>query len=78
MRRATMRAYSSVLTLVSRGSGGAILWVGNFYDSSLATKMVFRRRGVDVTHLSRPRHGFSRTEFRIRRLNRIRTKVEDR
>ena len=52
--------------------------MGNFYYSSLVTKMAFCRYGVDVTHLSRPTHGSSRTEFRIRRLNRIRTKVEDR
>lgn len=62
---------------LARGRG-AILWVGNFYYSSLVTKMAFSRHGVDVTHLSRPTHGFSRTEFGIRCLNRIRTKVEDR
>jgi lauroyl/myristoyl acyltransferase len=72
-----LHGFQHLTDALSRG-GGAILWVGNFYFSNLVTKMAFQRRGVDVTHLSRPTHGFSRTEFGIRWLNRIRTRVEDR
>lgn len=72
-----LRGYEHLADALSRGRG-AILWVGNFYYSSLVTKIAFHRQGVNVTHLSRPTHGFSRTEFGIRYLNRIRTRIEDR
>jgi lauroyl/myristoyl acyltransferase len=57
---------------------GAILWIGNFASSSLVTKMAFHRARIDVSHLSRPTHGFSRTKFGIKYLNPIRTRIEDR
>jgi hypothetical protein len=56
-----LHGYQHLTDALSRG--GAILWVGNFYYSSLITKMAFQRHGVDVTQLSRPMHGFLRTEF---------------
>ena len=57
---------------------GAILWVGNFAGSSLVTKMAFHRARIDVSHLGRPTHGFSRTEFGIKYLNPILVRIEDR
>jgi lauroyl/myristoyl acyltransferase len=57
---------------------GAVLWLGHFMYSSIATKMALRQAGVDVIHLSHPRHGFSGTRFGMRFLNPIRLRVEDR
>ena len=55
---------------LERGSG-AILWIGNFAYRDLVPKMAFHRAGYAVSHLSHPRHGFSKTRFAMRTLNRI-------
>ena len=57
---------------------GLILWVSDFVYSSLVTKMGLHQTGFNVSHLSRPQHGFSLTRFGIRFLNPIRTWIEDR
>ncbi len=55
---------------LGRGSG-AILWIGYFAYRDLVPKMAFHRAGYAVSHLSHPRHGFSKTRFAMRTLNRI-------
>ena len=57
---------------------GAILWISDFTSSSLVTKLAFHRSGIEVSHLSRPTHGFSSSRFGIRFINPIRTRIEDR
>lgn len=57
---------------------GAILWVAPFVFNSGPTKIALHRRGHRVSHLSSPRHGFSRTRLATAILNRIRCIPEDR
>ena len=62
---------------LSQGKG-VILWVASFVFSSHITKMSLKRAGYDVTHLSRPTHGFSKSRFGIRFINPIQTRIEER
>lgn len=55
---------------------GAVLWDSHFAYSTLVTKMGLWRAGYRVSHLSHPRHGYSKTRFGMRFLNPIRTGVE--
>jgi lauroyl/myristoyl acyltransferase len=55
-----------------------VLWVAPFVYSDLVAKKGLHEAGFRVSHLSRPRHGFSRTRFGIRILNPIWTRIEDR
>lgn len=57
---------------------GAILWVADFESASLIEKMALGEAGYQVSHLSRPQHGYSASAFGIRFLNPIRTRVENR
>lgn len=57
---------------------GAILWAGHFVHGALATKVALARAGLELTHLSHPRHGFSNSRFGINYLNRLRTRIENR
>ncbi len=57
---------------------GVILWVSNFTFSDLVSKIALAEASVDVTHLSRPTHGFSITRFGVRFLNPLQSKIEDR
>ena len=57
---------------------GVVLWMSHFVFHGLAAKKLLRRGGFPVHHVSRPEHGFSKTEFGIRFLNPIRVRVEDR
>lgn len=57
---------------------GAVLWDSHFAFSSLVTKMALWQAGHAVSHLSHPRHGFSRTRFGMRWLNWVRTSIEER
>jgi lauroyl/myristoyl acyltransferase len=57
---------------------GAILWVSHFSFASLAAKKAFHEAGLEVSHLSHPSHGFSRSRFGMRFLNPIRAGVEER
>ena len=57
---------------------GAILWVTETAFSTLIVKMAFHNAGYQVTHLSRPGHGFSASPFGVRYLNPLWTRVEDR
>ncbi len=57
---------------------GTILWVSHFVHGDLVAKMAFHRAGLEVSHLSHPRHGFSGTRFGMACLNRVQTAVEDR
>jgi hypothetical protein len=57
---------------------GVILWITVTPSSSLVVKIALNAAGLDVTHLSRPDHGFSGSRFGIRYLNPIRTRIEDR
>jgi lauroyl/myristoyl acyltransferase len=57
---------------------GVILWVEDIHFASFAVKMAFAQRGYQVSHLSRPSHGFSGTPFARRYLNPIQTRFEDR
>jgi lauroyl/myristoyl acyltransferase len=62
---------------IQHGSG-ALLWVSDFVYSSLITKMAFCDAGYEVSHLSRPEHGFSGTPYGIHVLNPLWTSIEDR
>lgn len=57
---------------------GAILYVHPSVYSSLIWKKGLAAVGVRVTHLSRSTHGLSPTEFGVRFLNPIVTRIEDR
>lgn len=57
---------------------GVVLWVGNFCFGSLATKKALFQAGYKVWHLSRPEHGYSNSQFGVRFLNPVCTRVEDR
>jgi lauroyl/myristoyl acyltransferase len=57
---------------------GAVLWVAHAFHGHLGAKVGFRRAGLDVVHLSTPAHGFSGSQFGVRYLNRIQTRIEDR
>jgi hypothetical protein len=57
---------------------GAVLWVAHFVFAPNAAKIGLHDLGFRVSHLSRPDHGFSSTEFGIRYLNPVRSAFEDR
>jgi hypothetical protein len=57
---------------------GALLWVSDFVYSSLIIKMAFHQAGYEVSHLTRPQHGFSPSPYGVRVLNPAWTKIEDR
>ena len=57
---------------------GVILWVTPFAFSDLVAKMAMKQSGYEISHLSRPGHGFSRSRFGVRFLNGLRTRVENR
>ncbi len=59
-------------------NSGAILWVSRFTWSSIITKMGLHNAECEVTHLSRPTHGFGTSPFAIRRLNHLWTRIEER
>jgi hypothetical protein len=54
------------------------LWGGTFSFNHLVAKMAYHRLGLQVTHFSRPTHGFSETLFGVRYLNAICRGIEDR
>lgn len=57
---------------------GIIFWGGTFSFNHLVAKMAYRRLGLQVSHFSRPTHGFSETRFGVRYLNAICRGIEDR
>ena len=57
---------------------GVILWVAHFVFNGLPLKKSLHEAGYQVSHLSRPEHGFSSTRFGVRVLNPIRSRIEDR
>ncbi len=58
------------------GGKGAILWVAHFCFNTQVTKMALKQRGYRVSHISRPEHGFSKSQFGIRYLNPMRWTAE--
>lgn len=62
---------------LERGNG-VVLWVAPFLYSDLVTKIGLHRAGYEVSHLSRPSHGFTPSRFGIHVLNPIWTRIEDR
>jgi lauroyl/myristoyl acyltransferase len=60
---------------LTRGKG-AILWVAHFCFNTQVTKMALRELGYRVSHISRPEHGFSKSQFGIRYLNPMRWAAE--
>jgi lauroyl/myristoyl acyltransferase len=66
-----------VIAALKRGRGIVFLG-GTFSFNHLVTKMAFHRLGLQISHFSRPTHGFSDTNFGIRYLNAICRVVEDR
>lgn len=60
---------------LARGKG-AILWVAHFCFNTQVTKMALKAGGYRVSHLSRPEHGFSKSQFGIRYLNPLRCNAE--
>ena len=75
--RVHLEGLEHIEAVLARGRG-AILWTTVTPSSSLVVKIALKAAGLDVTHLSRPDHGFSGSRFGIRFLNPIRTRVEDR
>lgn len=57
---------------------GVILWVAHFVFNGLPLKKALHDAGYQVSHLSRPEHGFSSTRFGVKVLNPIRSRIEDR
>ena len=57
---------------------GVIFWGGNFSFNNLVAKMAMSRLGLAVVGFSVPRHGFSRTGFSVRYLNRLYRDIENR
>ena len=57
---------------------GAVLWMADFVEAGDITKIGFHSRGLPISHLSRPEHGFSGSRFAIKWLNPIRTRYENR
>jgi lauroyl/myristoyl acyltransferase len=55
---------------------GAVLWVAHFCFNTQVTKMALKAAGYRVAHLSRPEHGFSKSQFGIRHLNPLRWNAE--
>lgn len=60
------------------GGHGAILWVTETAFSTLIVKMALHNAGYQAIQLSRPGHGFSASDFGVRFLNPLWTRVEDR
>jgi lauroyl/myristoyl acyltransferase len=60
---------------LARGKG-AILWVAHFCFNTQVTKMALKAGGYRVSHLSRPQHGFSKSQFGMRFLNPLRWNAE--
>ncbi len=60
---------------LARGKG-AILWVAHFCFNTQVTKMALKAGGYRVSHLSRPEHGFSKSQFGVRFLNPLRWNAE--
>jgi hypothetical protein len=56
--------------------GGAVLWIAHFSFNSLVSKIALWRAGYDVWHVSRPEHGFTKSQFGIKFLNPLRVAVE--
>lgn len=56
---------------------GVLFWSSVFAFSSLVDKMAWHRMGLDVSHFTRPAHGFSSTRFGIRYINWVRRAAED-
>lgn len=75
----SMRLFGAekLISALERNSG-IILWVNDCAGSRLVTKMALHDAGFAVSHLSRPTHGFIRTEFGASVLNRLWTRIEDR
>jgi lauroyl/myristoyl acyltransferase len=67
----------NIKVALARGSG-ALLWVSPFASHMLVAKKALNEAGFDVSHLSESVHGFSDTQFGMRFLNPIWTKIEDR
>jgi lauroyl/myristoyl acyltransferase len=60
---------------LARGKG-AITWVAHFCFNTQVTKMALKAGGYRVSHLSRPEHGFSKSQFGVRCLNPLRWDAE--
>ena len=75
--RIDLRGMEHVTAALAAGHG-AILWVADFESASLIAKMALSNAGLQVSHLSRPQHGFSHSRFGIQFLNPIKTRIEDR
>jgi len=57
---------------------GAVLWVVQSTGSDLAAKIALHSAGFEVTHLSRPTHGYSGSRLGVRFINPVKTRLEDR
>jgi lauroyl/myristoyl acyltransferase len=66
-----------VSAALARGRG-VIFWGGNFSFNNLVAKMAMHRLGLAVIGFSVPRHGFSKTVFGVRYLNRLYRDIENR
>jgi hypothetical protein len=66
------------LTNAINAGTGAVLWIGSSTFGSIVTKIGLSTAGWQVTHLSRPAHGFGDSPFAVRHLNPIWTRIEAR
>ena len=57
---------------------GVVLWMSDFVEAGDAVKIGLHSRGLPISHLSRPEHGFSGSQLGIAWLNPVRTRYEDR
>ena len=57
---------------------GVVLWVAPFVFAPLLTKMALQAGGYSVMQLSRFSHGYSKSRWGARLINRVRTLAEDR
>lgn len=60
-----------------REGNGVVLWITPFAYSDLVAKMGLFAEGIEISHLSRPGHGFSRSTAGMATLNKLRTGIED-
>jgi lauroyl/myristoyl acyltransferase len=72
----TVRGEQHIEDALRRGKG-CVLWVAHFVYAPNVVKVGLKERGYRVSHLSRPDHGFSSTQFGIRYLNPVRSAFED-
>jgi len=55
---------------------GCVLWIADFVHAGSASKIALHQLHYQVSHVSRPEHGFSSTLYGVHLLNKVRTGYE--